>query len=117
MSHHLRHGSHRTTPLPQGITLPPNTVRTHRPGQRVALFFIVPLFYALRLSLYVTRLVGGTTFAGLDNYKQVFQDAYFWEGVQRMAIFGIFQVPIMLGLALTFALMLDGGAARFKSLF
>jgi multiple sugar transport system permease protein len=82
-----------------------------------ALFFIVPLIYAFRLSLYVTRLIGGTTFVGLDNYKQVFQDGNFWSGVQRMVIFGIFQVPIMLGLALTFALLLDGGAARFKSLF
>ena len=27
------------------------------------IFFIVPLVYAFRLSLYVTRLVGGTTFA------------------------------------------------------
>jgi multiple sugar transport system permease protein len=82
-----------------------------------ALFFIVPLAYALRLSLYVTRLVGGTTFAGLDNYRQVFQDASFLEGVRRMFIFGIFQVPIMLGLALVFALLLDGGSARFKTLF
>jgi multiple sugar transport system permease protein len=82
-----------------------------------AVFFIVPLLYALHLSLYVTRLVGGTTFVGADNYKQVFQDSNFWEGVRRMFFFGIFQVPIMLGLALAFGLLLDGGSVRFKTLF
>jgi multiple sugar transport system permease protein len=63
------------------------------------------------------RLVGGTTFVGGDNYKQVFQDSNFLEGIKRMFLFGLFQVPIMLGLALTFALLLDGGAPRFKTLF
>jgi len=82
-----------------------------------AVFFVVPLLYALRLSLYVDRLVGGTVFVGSDNYKQVFQDSNFLEGIKRMFIFGLFQVPIMLGLALTFGLLLDGGAARFKTLF
>ncbi len=82
-----------------------------------AIFFVLPLLYALRLSLYVDRLVGGTVFAGSDNYQQVFQDSNFWEGVRRMFIFGIFQVPIMLGLALTFALLLDSGAVRYKTLF
>src|SRR5260370_27636139 len=82
-----------------------------------AVFFIVPLAYAFRLSLYVDRLVGGTVFAGSDNYQQVFQDSNFWEGVRRMALFGLFQVPIMLRLALAFALLLDSGSVRFKTLF
>jgi multiple sugar transport system permease protein len=34
-----------------------------------------------------------------------------------MFIFGLFQVPIMLGLALAFALLLDAGSARFNTLF
>jgi multiple sugar transport system permease protein len=82
-----------------------------------AIFFVVPLGYAFRLSLYTDRLVGGTVFVGSDNYRQVFQDSNFLEGVKRMAVFGIFQVPIMLGLALAFALLLDGGSVRFKTLF
>jgi multiple sugar transport system permease protein len=82
-----------------------------------AIFFIVPLLYALRLSLYVDRLVGGTVFAGSQNFQQVFQDSNFWEGVRRMFLFGIVQVPIMLGLALIFALLLDSGTTRFKTLF
>ncbi|HVA92372.1 MAG TPA: sugar ABC transporter permease, partial [Chloroflexota bacterium] len=57
-----------------------------------AVFFVVPLLYALRLSLYVDRLVGGTVFVGSGNYQQVFQDSNFLEGVKRMFIFGVFQV-------------------------
>jgi multiple sugar transport system permease protein len=82
-----------------------------------AIFFVVPLLYALRLSLYVDRLVGGTVFAGSQNFQQVFQDSNFWEGVRRMAIFGVVQVPVMLGLALLFALLLDSRSTRFKTLF
>ena len=82
-----------------------------------AIFFVVPLLYALRLSLYVDRLVGGSSFAGGQNFQQVFQDSNFWEGVRRMALFGVVQVPVMLGLALLFALLLDSRSTRFKTLF
>jgi multiple sugar transport system permease protein len=116
---------------------PPESGRTGRRGRRgrflqgvgipylflspylilFVIFFVVPLLYALRLSLYVDRLVGGTVFVGSGNYQQVFQDGNFLEAIKRMFIFGLFQVPIMLGLALTFGLLLDGSAARFKTIF
>src|SRR5699024_6939313 len=41
-------------------------------------------------------------------------DAAFTGGVLRMAVFLIIQVPIMLGLALLFALVLDSGRLRMK---
>ena len=80
-------------------------------------FFLLPLFYALDISLYVDRLIGGTSFVGAANYLQVLQDGDFWEGVRRMIQYGVVQVPIMLGLALTFALLLDSGVVRFRTLF
>ncbi|HEX8035394.1 MAG TPA: sugar ABC transporter permease [Ktedonobacterales bacterium] len=80
-------------------------------------FFVLPLLYALYLSVFVDRLVGGTIFVGIGNYIQVFHDPNFWSGVGRMLLFGVVQVPIMLGLALIFALLLDSGMARFKTLF
>jgi multiple sugar transport system permease protein len=82
-----------------------------------ALFFILPIVYALRLSLYVDRLVGGTVFVRSENYATVFQDGAFWDGVRRMILFGMVQVPIMLGLALTFALLLDCRLPHFRTLF
>jgi len=81
------------------------------------LFFILPLGYALGISLFADRLVGGTVFVGLQNYAQAFQDAAFWEGTRRVLLFMVVQVPIMLGLALIFALLLESGVARLRTLF
>jgi multiple sugar transport system permease protein len=80
-------------------------------------FLVLPLIYALGISVFETRLVGGTTFVGLENYLRAFGDANFWQGVRRMVLFGIFQVPIMLGLALVFALVLDSGTVWLRNLF
>jgi multiple sugar transport system permease protein len=71
--------------------------------------FIGPLAYALYLSLFRQQLIGGEVFAGLDNYSEALGDSRFREGLLRMAAFFAFQVPIMLGLALVFALILDSG--------
>ena len=81
------------------------------------IFLVLPLAYALGISVFETRLVGGTAFVGLENYLRAFGDANFWQGVRRMVIFGIFQVPIMLGLALVFALVLDSGTVWLRNLF
>jgi multiple sugar transport system permease protein len=81
------------------------------------LFFILPLGYALGISLFADRLVGGTVFVGSQNYLQAFQDSSFWEGVRRMLLFMVVQVPVMLCLALIFALLLDSGVAKLRTLF
>lgn len=81
------------------------------------LFFILPLGYALGISFYADRLVGGTVFIGGQNYLQAFQDSSFWEGVRRMLLFMVVQVPVMLCLALIFALILDSGVAKLRTLF
>ena len=73
------------------------------------LVFIAPLVYALYLSLYREQLIGGNTFVGLDNYTDGLKDQAFIDGVQRVAIYMVIQVPIMLVLALIFALILDSG--------
>lgn len=80
-------------------------------------FFLLPLAYALAISLFADRLVGGTVFVGAQNYTQAFHDSAFWEGVSHMLLFMVVQVPIMLGLALIFALVLDSGVTRLKTLF
>jgi len=71
--------------------------------------FIAPLIYALYLSLYREQLVGGNAFVGLDNYTEGLKDKAFTDGVRRVAIFMVVQVPIMLILALVFALIIDSG--------
>ena len=73
---------------------------------------IVPLAYAGYLSLYRKRLIGGTSFAGAENYIKALTDPLFLSGVGRMAIFLIIQVPFMIVLALFFALALDSGMMK-----
>jgi multiple sugar transport system permease protein len=79
--------------------------------------FIAPLLYALYLSLFREQLVGGTTFVGLDNYTEGLKDDAFIDGVKRVALFMVVQVPIMLGLALVFALVIDGGRILWAKLY
>jgi multiple sugar transport system permease protein len=81
------------------------------------LFLFVPLVYALNLSLYADRLVGGEVFVGLDNFSRALRDDAFWAGVRRMSIFGLVQIPVMLGVALAVALVLDAGAVHLRRLF
>lgn len=78
---------------------------------------VVPLGYAFYLSLFQERLIGGTVFTGLDNYRTAFTDPLLRTGVLRMVRFGLIQVPIMLGLALFFALALDSGRLAFARIF
>jgi multiple sugar transport system permease protein len=73
---------------------------------------IVPLVYAGYQSFYKTRLIGGTSFAGLQNYADALTDPLFLSGVGRMAIFLVVQVPIMIVLALFFALAIDSGMMK-----
>jgi|tagenome__1003787_1003787.scaffolds.fasta_scaffold20820336_2 multiple sugar transport system permease protein len=80
-------------------------------------FFIAPLLYALYLSLFREQLVGGNAFVGLDNYKDGLSDPDFRSGVGRVALYMVVQVPIMLGLALVFALILDSAKVWFPRLF
>src|SRR6266567_1018840 len=81
------------------------------------LFFLLPLGYALGISLFADRLVGGTIFVGSQNYLQAFQDNSFWEGVRHMLLLLVVQVPVMLCLALIFALLLDSGVTKLRTLF
>ncbi len=82
-----------------------------------AYFFLSPLGYALWISFFVERLVGGTVFVGGQNYLQAFRDANFWFGVRNVLVLLIIQVPVMLGLALVLALLLDSQIVRLKTLF
>jgi multiple sugar transport system permease protein len=80
-------------------------------------FLITPLVYALRTSLYADRLVGGQVYVEAQNFTRAIHDSLFHEGLRHMALFGIVQIPIMIGLALLFAILLDGRAVYAPGLF
>ncbi|PZF83647.1 carbohydrate ABC transporter permease [Jiangella anatolica] len=74
-----------------------------------AVTIAVPLGYAIWLSFFKHQLIGGTVFAGLDNYTRALSDQLLHEGVGRVLLFLAVQVPIMLVIALAVALALDSG--------
>ena len=82
-----------------------------------ALVFLAPIAYSIYLSLYRNRLIGGNSFVGLANYKQALHDSQFWVAFERVAIFLVVQVPIMLLIALLVALAIDSGRLHGKAFF
>jgi multiple sugar transport system permease protein len=87
-----------------------------------ALFYLLPIGWALYRSFFVTEREGPfgapqEVFGGLENYTRALGDAEFIRSVGRVLLFGVVQVPVMLLLALVFALLLDSGTARLKRFF
>jgi multiple sugar transport system permease protein len=58
-----------------------------------------------------------TVFVGLRNYQLVFSDPLFWPGVERVLVVLAIQAPIMVALALLFALLLDAPFVRLRGFF
>ncbi|WP_433887552.1 carbohydrate ABC transporter permease [Streptomyces sp. CA-111067] len=83
-------------------------------------FFLIPLGYAVYLSLRgprVTPSANGfgmihTRFVGLLNYSRAFQDHIWLASFQRLLIYAVITIPLTLGGALLFALLLDAARAR-----
>jgi multiple sugar transport system permease protein len=66
------------------------------------LLFLAPLGYAAYLSLFEHKLIGGTTFVGLDNYVTAVQDPQLIHGVLRVATFFLIRV-VRLGIFVPYA--------------
>ncbi|MFS0912245.1 carbohydrate ABC transporter permease [Microbacterium sp. 179-I 3D2 NHS] len=79
--------------------------------------FVGPLVYAISLSLFRDRLIGGVSFVGFENFVQVLSDPQLWEGVGRVLTILAVQVPVMLGLALFAALAIDSARLAWAPLF
>ncbi|KOG34592.1 ABC transporter permease [Streptomyces resistomycificus] len=84
---------------------------------------LAPIGYAVYQSFFRTNRSGlglgpsTTVFAGFDNYLTALHDSRFMSSFLRVFTLGIVQVPVMLGLALLLALLLDSRGAVFKKVF
>ncbi|MGW3911699.1 carbohydrate ABC transporter permease [Streptomyces sp. NPDC005070] len=84
------------------------------------LFFALPIGYAIWLSLHKVQVKGlglgagarKEVWAGIRNYTDALTDSELVDGALRVAGYGAIVVPVMLGLALLFALMLDAEKVR-----
>ncbi|MFD4242952.1 carbohydrate ABC transporter permease [Streptomyces sp. NPDC058525] len=84
---------------------------------------LAPIGYAVFLSLFTERRSGlgfgdaQTVFTGLGNYTRALGDAAFRDGFWTVAQFCLLYIPLMIGLSLTVALLLDSVLARAKRFF
>jgi multiple sugar transport system permease protein len=86
------------------------------------LVLLLPIGYTLYMSVEKTKVSGlglGTgarkqVFAGLSNYASALTDSAFLSSLLRVVVYSLILVPVMLGLALLFALLLDARRVRFQ---
>jgi multiple sugar transport system permease protein len=74
---------------------------------------IAPLAYALYLSLFQKKLIGGTSFVFLDNYAKAFTDPSFLDGAWFVLRFSLVAIPVQIVIALAMALILDAVTSAF----
>jgi multiple sugar transport system permease protein len=83
-------------------------------------FMAAPIIYTLVLSFQQKKVSGlglgkgaqSTVFAGFDNYIRSLTDPEFTASVLRVLTYGAILIPLMLGFALLFALLLDSRRTR-----
>lgn len=84
---------------------------------------LVPVLYALYLSLFTERLQGlgfsgpEHVFVWLGNYLSVIADSAFHASLGNVALFATIHIPSMLIGSLVLALLLDSGVVRLKQMW
>ncbi|MDR6905657.1 multiple sugar transport system permease protein [Agromyces sp. 3263] len=85
--------------------------------------YLVPIAFAFVQSLFTLQRSGlgleapTLEFTPIANYTRLLGDGEFLASFGRVALFGLVQVPLMLGIALGLALLLDSRSARGKGFF
>ncbi|MFB7501308.1 carbohydrate ABC transporter permease [Streptomyces sp. NPDC056161] len=85
--------------------------------------YLVPTVYSVEQSFFTVHRSGlglggaDTVFAGFDNYVRAVQDQDFIASLGRVALVGVVQVPVMLGIALVLALLIDSSASKGRRFF
>jgi multiple sugar transport system permease protein len=112
----VRHTTKRTAPrvAPYAFVTPAVVL--------YALVLLIPIGYTVYLSVEKSQVsglglgLGGRrqVFAGLSNYSSALTDAAFLSSVVRVVIYSLILVPVMLGLALLFALLIDARRVRLQ---
>lgn len=89
------------------------------PSLVLALLFT---FYPVVASWYISfldwsGLDSDRRFVGLDNYREVAGDPYFWNAFGRTFAFAFAAVPVLLVLALVIAIVVNDQALRMRTVF
>ena len=79
-------------------------------------FSIYPLIETIFLS-FMTQTRGHLVFNGIDNFKRLLSDQYFYVSLKNSLIYLLIQVPIMTILAILLSIALHKGITKLKGLF
>jgi multiple sugar transport system permease protein len=87
-----------------------------------SIFFIIPFFYGLMISLYDWHLFfpEERTFIGFDNFKRILFESdhiyykYFWNGLRNTFTFVVLSVPLLVAFPLFLAALLNVEPKGFK---
>ena len=86
------------------------------PVALIILFYFYPMLSAFIMSLQSGK-GANLSFVGLTNYKRLLSDPVFIQSLKNTLIFLIFQVPIMVVLAIFFSVLLNNKTLKFKGIF
>nr|WP_244883064.1 sugar ABC transporter permease [Streptomyces zhihengii] len=119
-----------STGSPAGRPAPRRRWRPGAPAVLLLPFFVlftvctlVPIGNAVHLSLYSEKRSGlgfggvERVFSGLGNYTAALGDPAFRDGFLNLALYCLLYIPLMTGLSLLLALLLDSTLARAKRFF
>ncbi|RKQ30227.1 carbohydrate ABC transporter permease [Oceanobacillus halophilus] len=82
----------------------------------ITLFYFYPMIQAFILS-FKSGMGANLQFIGLDNYIRLFNDPVALIAIRNTFIYLIFQVPIMILLAMFFSVLLNNPKLKFKGFF
>ncbi|SES30478.1 carbohydrate ABC transporter permease [Salipaludibacillus aurantiacus] len=80
------------------------------------IFTVYPVVQSLILS-FQTSSGGVSTFAGLDNYRRLFNDPLFYKALGNTFTILIIQVPIMLTIAVLLAVLMNSALLKMRAFF
>jgi multiple sugar transport system permease protein len=81
----------------------------------LTIFVFVPIVYAFYVSLHDWNALSPKVFIGFDNYVKMSTDQDWWNSVYKTLIFSVIYVPLLFGLSLFFAVVLNGLKQKVQS--
>ena len=88
----------------------------------IAVFFAIPVFSALLLSLtdfdiYALADIANVRFVGLQNYERLLGNPLFWTAMKNTGLFAVLGVPLSIATSLAAAVILNARVVKWRPLW
>ena len=70
-------------------------------------FVVGPMLFSLRLSFFESDLLTQSYFVGMENYRELFSEALFWQSIKVTFLYAFTTVPLGAIISLLIALLLN----------